>query len=454
MSSPMSRALCRSLKGRFYSAQAMRKPDASSSEITSARVNGVNVATADSLNPLSRVTFVVKGGSRYEDPSNFGVSHVIRHIAYLTNDKNSSFKTFKNLEALGANLNSITTRDYAMVSVSCTRNFMPEAFELIAPAMLRSSFSPWDWKDHQGCTPKVEFDVAALQQLPNVVLMEELHAAAYRQTLGNSLYCPPEFVGSHSPDQILAFMGAHYRPNRMAVVGTGVDNDELTQLVKGMKFQESSSQPNDKKAEYVGGERRVPRPDLDVTYAAVATEGPSLASKDLLSAAVLQQIMGLGPHIKYSDSVSGSRLATALKKATNSPFMVNGLNVNYTDSGLFGFTVAADPADMEKVLRTAFGEFASLTKTGVTDAEVTRGKYQLKTDIAMRMESGDAVVMNLAEQAVGSEKISSLNDVMNMVDSLQTSDIVNVAKKLVNGKPSMSSVGNLSNVPYLDQLLK
>lgn len=449
----LSRALCRSSKVRFYSAQVMKKAEAAS-EVTSARLNELTIVTSDSTAPLSRIAIISKAGSRYEDPSNLGITHVIRHTAYLTNEQNSSFTTFKYLEALGAHFNTITTRDYSIFSVSCTRNVMAEAFQLISPTVTRTAFDPFDWRDQDGCASKVAYDVAAYNEQPNAMLMEELHAAAFRGTLGNSLYCPKDFVGSHTPQQVLQFMSGYYRPNRMAVVSTGADHDEVTKLVQQMKFSKTGGPSNDKKANYIGGERRVPRPDLDLTYAAIATEGPSLASKDLLSAAVLQHIMGLSPGIKYSDGSAGLKLSSAVAKSTDSPFVVSGLNVNYSDSGLFGFTVAANPADMEKVLKTAVSEFASLTKAGLTDAEVARGKNQLKASIAMSMENGDGVLMNLAEQAIGSDRFTSLKDTMAMIDAIQTSDVSNVAKKLVNGKPSMSVVGNLTNVPYLDQLLK
>ena len=48
----------------------------------------------------------------------------------------------------------------------------------------------------------------------------------------------------------------------------------------------------------------------------------SLASKDLLVAGVLQLIMGTGPYMKYSEGVTGSRLAKAIAKEVKEPFSV------------------------------------------------------------------------------------------------------------------------------------
>ena len=49
----------------------------------------------------------------------------------------------------------------------------------------------------------------------------------------------------------------------------------------------------------------------------------SLAGKDLLHAAVLQNIMGMGPSIKYSSGAASSLLAQAAAQASSQPFAVS-----------------------------------------------------------------------------------------------------------------------------------
>lgn len=51
----------------------------------------------------------------------------------------------------------------------------------------------------------------------------------------------------------------------------------------------------------------------------------SLAGKDLLHAAVLQNVMGMGPSIKYSSGTATARLTQAVACATSKPFAVSGL---------------------------------------------------------------------------------------------------------------------------------
>merc|ERR1712178_496717 len=60
-------------------------------------------------------------------------------------------------------------------------------------------------------------------------------------------------------------------------------------------------------------------PTSPLVHAAVATQGVSLGSSDLIAAAVLQNLMGTGPRIKYSANAS-AKVPQAAAQATSDPF--------------------------------------------------------------------------------------------------------------------------------------
>lgn len=456
MASPMSRTICRTVRGRLYSAQAAMKADGQApvkSDVPRIEtVNGIKVATLENNSPLSRVVVMAQAGSRFENPGNLGITHCIRHASELSNEQKSSFRLIKDLQFQAGCFSASTTRDYAIYSMDCIRANAEQVMPLLGPMVTRTAIHGPNWRDYAGLKPRIQFDLACLNEQPNIKVIELLHSAAYRNTLGNSIYCPSSFLGSHTMDQVVEFMQNHYAANRVALVGSGVDHDLLVSMARNMTFSKGGS-PNTAAATYYGGEVREDRPDLEYTYVAVATQGPSLSSKDLLVAGVLQEIMGAGCSIKYGESASASKLSQAVSKVTND-FSVNGFNANYTDSGLFGFVVAAQPGDMGKVLKAAFSEFAALTKGGLTDADVARGKNQLKSSILMANECSQTQLTGLAEQLLGSSQIKSAANIVSMVDAITTADVTAVAKKLVNGKPSMGAIGNLASTPFIEDLLK
>lgn len=455
MASRLPRLLLRNTKGRFYATQAATaQTDSQAQHIPSqapkvTKVNEFTVASVETYSPLSRIGLVVRAGSRYEPRKYLGVGHVLRHTSMLSNDTISGFKTIKLFHQTGGSFTVSTTKEYIYYMWEGTRDHQEHALAILYDIATTPRLRKWEFPSIKG---PMELDLAMLQNQPNVRAVDLLHEAAFRDTLGQSLYCEPARLATMTHTDVMDYMKMRFTASNIGVVGVGVDHGTLIDSMQDVEaFGEGT--PENKPALYRGGEAREEYVS-PVTYAAVVTEGPSLHSKELLCAGVLQYVMGTGPYTKYSTGITGSRLMQAVSKATKSPFAISGLNANYTDSGLFGFMAAAKPEEMDKVLRAALKEFGAVTKTGISDKEVARGKNQLKSNIAMTQESVEGQMFALAEQAMGSDRVVSVEQVCEMVDSVTTEDVNAVAKKLVNGKPSMSAVGNLSNTPFLDELYK
>lgn len=80
-----------------------------------------------------------------------------------------------------------------------------------------------------------------------------LHQAAFRDTLGHSLYAPEYNIGKYHPDQLLHYMKTYFSTGRLALVGIGVNHDELiTQAKRLTPFSSAAIAAN--KAKYYGGE--------------------------------------------------------------------------------------------------------------------------------------------------------------------------------------------------------
>ncbi|XP_076458999.1 cytochrome b-c1 complex subunit 2, mitochondrial-like isoform X2 [Babylonia areolata] len=455
MASVLSRRALRGLQVRLYSATARQEPKDTSVPLRpqppklTKLPNGVTVASLENYSPVSRVALVANAGARFEDGDNLGVTHCLRLASGLSTQNLSSFYITRSVEQAGADFTCSSTREYMFYRIDCLRNDLDLVTKVLAETTTAPALKPWELAD---LGVNMGLDLANLKAQPHVQLFDMLHKAAFRDTLGRSLYAPEFMVGKYTSEQLLHYMKTYFSAGRLALVGVGVDHEHLVAQAKQITPFTSAGAVNNK-AKYSGDEIRMEMGG-DFTYAAVAVEGPSLAGKDLLYAAVLQNVMGMGPYIKYSSGSTTSRLSQAASKATTHPFAVSCLNANYTDGGLFGFYAIAQAREIEKVLRAAFNQFAAVTKTGLEDKDVERAKNQLKAQISMYREGGDAVLCDLAEQALGSEEILSTADLLSMVDCITSSDVTGVAKKLVNGKPSMAACGNLSRTPYLDSLMQ
>jgi len=204
------------------------------------------------------------------------------------------------------------------------------------------------------------------------------------------------------------------------------------------------------KAVYHGGEQRVSN-SSQLVHAALATQGVSLGSSDLIAAAVLQNLMGVGPRIKYSSNAN-AKIVQAAAQATSDPFAVSTINLNYRDSGLFGFHAVAGKSDIRGVLKSLVASFSAATKAPFADKEVANAKAMLKSSMLYELENTGAQAEEVGAQVLLSGNTLPVENILASVDKVTPADVHAVAKKVINGKPSMCVVGDLSETPYLDEL--
>ncbi|XP_071504867.1 cytochrome b-c1 complex subunit 2, mitochondrial-like isoform X1 [Diadema antillarum] len=436
---------------RWFSAQAaaqVRQGEVERQDVQVTKLpSGLTVASLENNSPVSRLAVIVKAGSRYENAENLGVSHCLRAFSHLTTSGATTFSITRGLEEVGASLETSTTREHITYSVQCLRDHLDTGVFYLRNVSTGQEFRPWEIADNKG---RLLFDLACFNDQQQLGVMEQLHGAAYRDTLGRSIYAPEYMVDCFTTGMLTDYVKSRFTADNMALVGIGVDHNDLKAF--GETFSVARGDTVDNKARYIGGELR-DHCNSPLTYAALAVEGASLDSKDLLVTGLLQHMMGSAPYVKRGSNLATARTAQAAAKVTSLPHAVNCFNLPYSDSGLFGVFAITQPSDMAAVLKAVMSQFAAMTKGNVDAKELQRAKNQLKAAVCMQLESQDGLLEDLALQALHTGSYTGCADVLKAIDSITAEDTSRVAKRIFNGKPSMGATGNLVNTPYLDQLL-
>uniref|UniRef100_A0A8D2PBY0 Ubiquinol-cytochrome c reductase core protein 2 n=1 Tax=Zosterops lateralis melanops TaxID=1220523 RepID=A0A8D2PBY0_ZOSLA len=390
--------------------------------------NGLVIASLENYSPASRIGVFIKTGSRYETTSNLGTTHLLRLASNLTTKGASSFRITRGIEAVGGSL-SDTVMEY-LLNVTTA----PE-------------FRPWEVADLQ---PQLKVDKAVAFQNPQVGVLENLHAAAYKNALANPLYCPDYRIGKITSEQLHHFVQNNFTSSRMALVGIGIKHSTLKQVAEQFLNIRSGAGAPGAKAVYKGGEIRKQTGD-NLVHAAVVAEGAVVGSREADAFSVLQYVLGAGPLVKRGSKLT-SKLTQGVAKATSKPFDVSAFNVNYSDSGLFGIYTISQAADAGEVIKAALNQVKAVAQGGVTDADVTVAKNQLKANYLMSVETSKGLLNEIGSEALVSGTHTSPSAAAQKIDSVATADVVNAAKKFISGKKSMAAAGDLGNTPFLDEL--
>ncbi|RXM36321.1 Cytochrome b-c1 complex subunit 2, mitochondrial [Acipenser ruthenus] len=409
--------------------------------------NGLVIASLENYSPSSKIGLFVRAGSRYENVGNLGVTHLLRLAANLTTKGASAFRITRGVEAVGGGLSVTSTKENMVYSVECMRDYVDTVMEYLINVTTAPEFRHWEVAD---LTPRINVDKALAFQNPQISVLENLHTAAYKSALCNALYCPDYMVGKITSEQLHAFVQNNFTSARMALVGLGVDHAVLKQVGEHFLNIRSGQGAAGAKTVYRGGEVREQNAD-SLVHAAVVAEGAAAGSAEANAFAVLQHMLGAGPYIKRGTNVT-SKLSQGVAKATTQPFDTTAFNVSYSDSGLFGFYTISQAGVAGDVIKAAMAQIKAVAQGGVTAADVTRAKNQLKARYLMSMESTDGLLDEIGAQALASGTCVQPESAAQKIDSVSANDIVNAAKKFVAGKKSMAASGNLGNTPFVDEL--
>lgn len=159
---------------RVFSAQPQTSLQDGQSAAVSKLSNGLKIATCNENASASRLSLLVRTGSRNDKVAELGLTHCLQACAGLTSSKNTAFLTTQLLSSLGATLDVTAGRDYIMYNINCFETAANELIvNVLTPSILSAKFPWYEVRDH--VESKMKFQKAYAEDNPYYVLMESLH---------------------------------------------------------------------------------------------------------------------------------------------------------------------------------------------------------------------------------------------------------------------------------------
>lgn len=414
--------------------------------------NGMTVASLENLSPVSRIGVFVRAGPRFETSKEAGVSHLIRYAAGMHTQNFTIFGITRNMEYSGASLTASSTRDDIIYQMNGLRESMKDNFKYLADTIARPAFKFWQLDDYKY---RLEVEIERSKLDPQQVLLDEVHRIAFKGGLSNSLFASKEVIEHHDPEHLSEMLHHYHSRNfvnkRTTVIGIGVDQDRLLEHVDKAFGLPDLSGPELVKSKFIGGESRIIMDaDRDQTLAVIGTEGVSAENlKDVATYTLLQAILATGVHTKKG--VGASKLAQAAAKVAKAPFRVNGVNINYADTGLFGFAIACHASESGDIVKAVVAKMKETCKN-LKEEDLQHAKNHVKGSFALSLEDQNNLLDHLGMILTNHNEIKSVDDMEKLVDGITLKDVSAAAAKIMKTKGTLVSVGNLDNMCYLDEL--
>ncbi|PWN24125.1 hypothetical protein BCV69DRAFT_280027 [Microstroma glucosiphilum] len=204
------------------------------------------------------------------------------------------------------------------------------------------------------------------------------------------------------------------------------------------------------RARYTGGELYLPREDLEFTHVYVAFEGVSIHDDDIYALATLQILLGGGS--SFSAGGPGKGMYSRLYGVLNTHHAVDFCSAflhSYSDSALFGIAASCEPrfnASIGNVIARQLELCTGPLRGGITTAELSRARNQLKSSLMMALESRLVEVEDLGRQVQVHGKKVTVEEMCEKIDQVDLPRLHRVATRVL--RPTAEKEGKGQKMNY------
>src|SRR5208283_3552059 len=167
----------------------------------------------------STIGIWVENGSRYEIPSQNGVSHFIEHLLFKGTRKRTAAQIAEEIDAVGGVLNAFTGKEYTCYYAKVLGADLPMTTEVLADLFLESVF---DAAEIDRERQVVLQEISQAEDTPDDFIHDLFTENFWKgHPLALPIFGSAETVNKIDREQLTSFMAARYRSSRVFIAAAG-----------------------------------------------------------------------------------------------------------------------------------------------------------------------------------------------------------------------------------------
>jgi predicted Zn-dependent peptidase len=394
------------------------------------------------------IAIFVGVGSRYESEAEAGTSHFIEHLLFRGTRKRPLSKDISEaIEGVGGLLNGGTDKQLTYFWCKVTHEHFAEAAEVLTDMLRNSLFRPDDIeKERQVIIEEIHMCKDSPAQQVSLLIDNLLWP---QHPLGRDIAGTEESVNGLGREQLLNYMEAKYTPrNTLITVAGDVTHEAVLAIISKLLDGWTSTAPACAflpYAENKGLRLQVEKRDTEQAHLCLALPGIALSHPQRFHLDLLNVILGEG---------MSSRLFAEIRDKMGLAYNIGSYVDHYLDSGALTVAASVDPENLSLAL-SAILEQLEMLKGDIPPAEMHKAREISKGRLLLRMEDSHNVAGWLGGQEILTGKILTLDDVLEIIDSITVAQLQAVAEQLIqSSKARLAVVGPVQELKHLQQNLK
>jgi predicted Zn-dependent peptidase len=394
-------------------------------------------------------------GSRDEDESHAGATHYLEHLLFKGTRKRTALEISAEMDAVGGEMNAFTAKEYTCYYARVLDADLPLAIDVLSDMVTDSLIEP---KDVDAERNVVLEEIAMNDDDPSDLVHEAFTARLFGDTpLGRPVLGTVDSINAITREQIFEHYRARYTPPHLVVAAAGnLDHDDVVErvwaafadVVEGYKNVHGDTPPAPPRLRKSGGllwegygpsagtgVTLVPRP-IEQANLVLGCEGLSRTDDRRFALGVLNAALGGG---------MSSRLFQEVREKRGLAYSVYSYASHHADTGLWGIYVGCLPSKADEVLSICSAEVAKAVESGLTDAELARGKGQVRGGIVLGLEDPSSRMSRLGKAELVYPDLEPVEDILAAIDAVTHDDIREIAAEVLTRPKVLSVVGPFEN---------
>ncbi|MCD1257767.1 insulinase family protein [Paenibacillus athensensis] len=374
----------------------------------------------------------VKTGSRNEQPQDNGISHFIEHMLFKGTERHSAKDIAEIFDGIGGNVNAFTSKEYTCYYAKVLDEHLPLAMDVLADMFFNSTFDEEELEKEKNV---IFEEISMYEDTPDDLVHDLVAKAAYgTHPLGYTILGTEDNLTRMQPDDLRNYMKQFYNTGNIVISLAGNIGDGVRELIESHfgGFTNAGAESDYVEPDFLG-ELIFHQKKTEQNHICLSLPGLSMHADNLYSMVLLNNAIGGG---------MSSRLFQEIREKRGLAYSVYSYHSSHIDSGMFTIYTGTAPKQTDEVLKVTLELLHEIAHKGMTDAELTKGKEQLKGSLILSLESTSSRMNRLGKNELMTGKHYTLDEMIARIESVQMEHIRELTAKLFASPFALAMVGN------------
>ncbi|AEI44287.1 M16 family metallopeptidase [Paenibacillus mucilaginosus] len=373
----------------------------------------------------------VKTGSRHESQSQNGISHFIEHMLFKGTDKYSAKDIAEIFDGIGGNVNAFTSKEYTCYYCKVLDEHLPLAVDVLSDMFFNSVLDPAELAKEKNV---IYEEISMYEDTPDDMVHDLIAKAAFEDhSLGYTIIGTQQNLAAMDSGTLRDYMNSHYTiGNTVISIAGNVNDDVIALMEKHFGAFAAQGTPSEEQPLSFHSNLQYHKKKTEQNHICLSLPGLSAKDERLYAMVLLNNAIGGG---------MSSRLFQEIREKRGLAYSVYSYHTSYQDGGLFTIYTGTAPKQTDEVLKVTLEMMSDLKEKGLSEAELRKGKEQMKGSLILSLESTSARMNRLGKNELMLGRHYSLDEMIERVEAVEMEHITGLIGSMLSSPFAVAMVG-------------